>query len=332
MGVIFRRKVPFLISRWHAVEPLFRFLFKSKIHPYYTFPFKDKFIQSDFDFATGETAKGSNEPNKVFDQLIKDSRKSTDEVEIYTDGSKTKSDIINSNDNLVGCAIFIPCINKEIVYKLNPLTSSFMVEVLAIDKVLSLVDSHPWSRVNICSDSQSVLVALKNAEKSFFPRAINKLNTVLADLSYKLSRINFNEGRVRFTWCPAHVGIEGNERADRLAKEASVKGETWNNLISYKEISSSMVSKYRKIDTNNSYFSEVGSVGSYFLKNFCNFNIRRIKCLTKNREDCKTLTRIITGYPGTNLYLFRLRVKDSPDCPCEAVVQDMNHIFCPAHY
>jgi len=53
--------------------------------------------------------------------------------------------------------------------------------------MLKLLDSYPWTRVNICSDSQSVLWALKNAETSFFPKAINKLNTVLADLSYRLS-------------------------------------------------------------------------------------------------------------------------------------------------
>jgi len=47
-------------------------------------------------------AKGSNEPNKIFNQLIRDSRKSEDEVVIYTDGLRTSSDSINAEDNLVG--------------------------------------------------------------------------------------------------------------------------------------------------------------------------------------------------------------------------------------
>jgi len=249
------------------VEPFFEFLFKSKIHPYYTFPFKEHFVKSEFDFMSGEITRGSNEPNKIFNQLIKDSRKSENEVEIYTDGSRTRSDSTNAEDNLVGCAIFISSINKAFAYKLNSLTSSFMAEVIAIDKALKLLDSYSWTKVNICSDSQSVLWTLKNAEMSFFPKFINKLNTVLADLSYKLSRINFNEERVRFTWCPAHMGIVGNERADLETKKASINGENWNNFISGKEISSTLFPKYREIDSKYNS-EEMGSAGSYFLKNF----------------------------------------------------------------
>jgi len=196
--------------------------------------------------------------------------------------------------------------------------------------MLKLLDSYPWTRVNICSDSQSVLWALKNAEMSFFPKAINKLNTVLADLSYRLSRINFNEGRVRFTWCPAHVGIEGNEMADRVAKQASVNGENWNNPVSYKEISSALIPKYREIDFKYC-FEEMGSSGSYFFKNFDDTIIEKIKSITRKREECKMLIRIITSYPGTSTYLFKIRVKDSPNCMCDPVTQDLNHIFwsCP---
>jgi len=48
-GRIAPRNVPLLISRWSVVEPKTNFLFKSKIHPYFAFPFKDRFIISEFD-------------------------------------------------------------------------------------------------------------------------------------------------------------------------------------------------------------------------------------------------------------------------------------------
>jgi len=45
----------------------------------------------------------------------------------------------------------------------------------------------------------SVLEALKNAEHSLIPEATNKLNVVLAELSYKIYRANYNKNRIRFT-------------------------------------------------------------------------------------------------------------------------------------
>jgi len=92
----------------------------------------------------------------------------------------------------VGCAILVPHIDKSFSFKLNPMTSSFTAEDLVIDKVLQLMDTQSWHRANICTDSLSLLQALKNVEQSFFPRAIIKVNMALADLFYKLARINYN--------------------------------------------------------------------------------------------------------------------------------------------
>jgi len=329
-GKISSKKVPFLVSRWHIVEPFFKYLYKSRIHPFHTFPFKEKFVQTEFDLISGSIARDSNDPDKAFDQLIKDSRKSLDEVVIFTDGSKTLAEDSNMDNNKVGCAIFIPLLDKSFSYKLNPLTSSFMAEVWAIDKVCHLIDSHSWQYINVCSDFLSVLTALKFAELEFFPKAINKLNTGLADLSYKISRINFNNSKLRFTWCPAHIGIMGNERADLLAKSASISGELWNNLICHGEISSVLSSLYRDIDYEF-FFSESEVTGSYFLKNFCEINLNLIKKFIKSPADCMLLTRIVTGFPRTNSYLFKMKVTTSPGCCCGAELQNLNHIFwaCP---
>jgi len=63
------------------------------------------------------------------------------------------------------------------------------------------------------------------------------------------------------------MGILLNETVDLLAKEASVNGEVWYNVISCKEITSSLKSLYLAIDSKF-FFSESEFVGSYFLNNF----------------------------------------------------------------
>jgi len=78
---------------------------------------------------SGWRARESNEPDSTFNHLIKERKKSPGEIEIFTD-SKSK---IEECGNLVGCAIFIPYINKFFSFKLNLLTSSFMAETFAIE-------------------------------------------------------------------------------------------------------------------------------------------------------------------------------------------------------
>jgi len=191
------------------------------MHPYFAFPFKDRFISTEFDMTSGWKAKESNDPNGIFTQLIKGGDGSLEELEIYTDGFKSLDD---ENGNFVGCAIYIPLIDKSWLFKLNPLTSSYTAEALAIDKSLELINTYSWPHVNICSDSLSVLQVLKNSELSLFPKALTKLNIVIAELLHKITKTNSTENRVRFTWCPAHIGIENNEKVDSLAKEASIRG------------------------------------------------------------------------------------------------------------
>jgi len=41
--------IPLLVFRWPVVEPFFKFLSKSKIYPYFTFPFKENFRFTEFD-------------------------------------------------------------------------------------------------------------------------------------------------------------------------------------------------------------------------------------------------------------------------------------------
>jgi len=66
-----------------VVEPKTNSQFKSKIHPYFAFPFKDRYIISEFDMTSGWKAKENNDPNSMFAQLIRGGDRSLEELEIY---------------------------------------------------------------------------------------------------------------------------------------------------------------------------------------------------------------------------------------------------------
>jgi len=227
-GKVARRNIPFLILRWPVIEPKLKFLSRFHIHPVFTYPFKNKFINLSIDLKSGGTAKNSNNPDSVFFQLVSEHTVSTDELDIFTNGSKI---IDKDNKSRVGFAIYFP--KQETIYKfsVNEMTSSYMAEVLAIDRVVDICSSGVWPVINICSDSLSFLQTLNCSSTSLVPASLGKLNQTVADLIYKINKVNNWELKIRFTWCPAHIGIKQNEKVNLLAKEASMTGTPFNNYI-----------------------------------------------------------------------------------------------------
>jgi len=117
---------------------------------------------------------------------------------------------------------------------------------------------------------------------------------------------------------------------DVLAKEASIRDVTLNNNITCRKIISSLKLNYDMID-NQHLFTDRKSVGTYYLINFSDIKFPFIKKITKNKKECGSLSRIITGFPMTKTYLFKMKIANSLKCLCGTLNQDLNHLFweCP---
>jgi len=70
----------------------------------------------------------------------------------------------------------------------------------------------------------------------------------MLDLLFKINKLIYSNINIRFTWCPAHKGIKGNELADISAKQASKSGVVMNNLVSYKELHNTLRQEYKNIN------------------------------------------------------------------------------------
>ena len=90
-------------------------------------------------------------------------------------------------------------------------SSIYTAEVIAIDKAMNHITNHKSSKFIFYSDSKSVLKALQSKDSS------TPLITILLDKMNTLSKNN----SIILTWIPSHIGIQGNERADRAAKKHS---------------------------------------------------------------------------------------------------------------
>ena len=122
---------------------------------------------------------------------------------IYTDRSKSASG--------VGCAAVFP--DFELFVSLPLMASIFTAELCAIFLALTRISELDDSSFTIYSDSRSALQAL---EKLYTRHPlVLKIQRFLAGLHSRRKDISL-------CWVPSHVGLPGNERADRVAKRASL--------------------------------------------------------------------------------------------------------------
>ena len=123
------------------------------------------------------------------------------DYKIFTDGSK-------SNEG-VGLAV----VTEESCHalRLPHCASVYTAELSAVEKALEIVYNTNKKSFVIYSDSKSVLDSLNT---------FNPAHPLVQKVQEWLFRISCRRKSVCFCWVPAHVGIRGNEKADKEAKKA----------------------------------------------------------------------------------------------------------------
>ncbi|XP_076029848.1 uncharacterized protein LOC143018373 [Oratosquilla oratoria] len=128
-----------------------------------------------------------------------------DDLLIYIDGSVFE-------DGRSGAGIYLHNTKEAYPVKLPP-TTIITAELIAIReavrKVLTL--PHPSPQVTVLSDSKSSLIAIQNGSCASRPAILNDVLCLLTEAGR--AAVHF-----RFQWVPSHVGLLGNEMADKTAK------------------------------------------------------------------------------------------------------------------
>ena len=146
--------------------------------------------------------------NEIKYQFLEHNVRHSKHEKFYTDGSKCESG--------VGCAVVYK--DTSYITKLPEFASVFTAEITAIIQALELICHSKQRNFVIYSDSKSVLESLSK---------YNAFHPLIQKAQEWLFRISCRLKSVCFCWIPAHVGITGNEQADKEAKVAS-KGNTIN--------------------------------------------------------------------------------------------------------
>ena len=139
----------------------------------------------------------------------------SDTNSIYTDGSKTNT--------AVGFAV----ISDVEYYGRMPLFSSiYSTELAAISLALYKIPKTPSKHYTIYSDSKSAIQAID---------AFNPQHPIIRAIQENIHFLSLRNIKISLCWTPGHVGIEGNEIADRNAKRAALNNKNKVYKTYYKD-------------------------------------------------------------------------------------------------
>ena len=163
----------------------------------------------DHSFCTSFSAKKADHSEnilklKFYEHLNTDH---VDSTHFYTDGSKSSAG--------VGMGIYNHSEQKS--ESLNRNSSIFTAELYAIFSCLMMILRRSETNFTIFSDSLSSIQAIEDMYSN---------NPLVCSIQTSLIRLSVRAKRVTFCWVPSHIGIPGNENADKLAKGAANNPQT----------------------------------------------------------------------------------------------------------
>jgi ribonuclease HI len=264
---------------------------------------------------------------KLYTQLTS----SSSNLIIYTDGS-----YLNGK---AGCSYVVLYMEQWIMsrmFNLGAYNTEYDAELLAISKALEslskLISSHNFINTFIFSDSAS---AIKNILIPSYKTGQQICTTARQAASSFL--LQYPSNHLYLSWIPGHCSIQGNNKADILAKKAT------QLLYQHHKLSSISLSKKTIQDLSIKNWTvqwNEGTKGKSFRKIASHTPTLNLKALPTNsllaqppRRIMATVTQLRTGHAFLGSYYRRFVPSEPISCNCGAALQTREHILstCPLY-
>src|SRR5258708_3403502 len=266
--------------------------------------------------------------------LYDEYKRDNDFMFVYTDGSLSYYNGVRRT----GYGVAIYRNDTEIASEKGPMgehVEAYDTEMKALEVASRLIHEivnsmeTPPLKIILATDNMGALQRIFQGSPGKAQKCSDTFRKHIIDILDQHTNVQF-----AFTWCPGHFDIEGNERADRLAKSGS---RLTHEIPAYKSLS--YVGSLQKREIGEEWRHRWSNHDSTLRSNFHVAN--RIPPSTKptarlTRLDRRTFSRTLqcrTGHAHIREYYRRFVPSEEQSCHCSDTLQSRHHILyeCKTH-
>lgn len=311
-----RKKKPVLLESFdycenfeiYSSKPLDMFLLDSWVSNIKT----DEIIECNLESVIG--SKKSHEVTCLKFEVLKEIyKKYNGWHKIFTDGSQSL--------NGKGMAYYDSTTGNSAMYKTDANICIMSLELVAILEALNYINDVSNPNVVIFTDSKSALQHIARCTSGL--RGVS----IAYDILKEINNLAIKGVNLKLQWIPSHIGIRGNEEADRLAKLAVLEGNYYFIKPNYTE----QLFRCKEICYNNfkEYFDERSRQKGIWYKTI-QCQPPRVPWFVRSktsRSDVVIAHRLRSGHYPCKKFSFMMKVSDSPNCEVCGTVEDVHHLL-----
>jgi ribonuclease HI len=186
-----------------------------------------------------------------------------------------------------------------------------LINALEAVATLNIPENSPHTAM-VCMDSRITLDSLQNPRNHAY---------LIEEIRKRVATLQESNWKINFSWVKAHVGIPGNETADKLAK-AAARSRLIN--ITFSRIPISSINHDIQIDSIKRWQKEwQNCTKALTTKLFFPSVEGRLK---EKIRITQNVAAMLTGHGKTRAYLHRFKIRDNAHCVCQQGDQTIDHL------